>query len=171
MVKRIEQCLTLNSLVLFGSYAKGEERQERFTKRFDVLRPLFGEVKLHPTYRKMRKEGFYPQFSPIPYRPEGLRETPPLLLDLVKDAGVIKDDGTFGRKMAELRKRLSELGAKRVATKKGNRYWILKPRVERGEVGGIPASRLFIQEDAEQALKYARKVIDLASRLFKEFYE
>ena len=148
LAERIEQRLTLNSLVLFGSYARGEERPEsdldilvisedfpeRFTKRFDVLRPLFREAKLHPAYRKMRREGFYPQFSPIPYRPEELRETLPLLLDLVEDAVVIKDDGTFGRKMAELRKRLSELGAKRVTTKRGDRYWILKPRVERGEV-------------------------------------
>jgi len=148
LVGRIEQCLTLNSLVLFGSYARGEERPEsdldilvisedfpeRFTKRFDVLRPLFREAKLHPAYRKMRRDGFYPQFSPIPYRPEELKKTPPLLLDLVEDAVVIKDDGTFGKKMAELRKRLGELGARRVTTKKGNRYWILKPRVERGEV-------------------------------------
>lgn len=44
------------------------------------------------------------------------------------------------------------------------------PAMYGDEIGGIPASRLFTQEDAEQALKYARKVVSLAFRLFKEFY-
>ncbi len=45
------------------------------------------------------------------------------------------------------------------------------PAMYGDEVGGIPASRLFTREDAEQALNYARKVVGLAFRLFKEFYE
>lgn len=148
LVERVEQALTLNSLVLFGSYARGEEMPEsdldilvisedfpeRFTKRFDVLRPFLKEAKLHPAYRRMREKGFYLQFSPIPYRPEELEETPPLLLDLVEDGVIIKDDGTFSRKMDELRKKLKELGAKRLMTSKGNRYWVLKPQIRRGEV-------------------------------------
>lgn len=148
LVKRIEQDLTLNSLVLFGSYARGEERPEsdldiviisqsfpkKFTKRFDVLRPFLKEAKLHPAYKELRRRGFYPQFSPIPYKPEDLERTPPLLLDLVEDGIIIKDDNTFSRKMDELRKKLKELGARRLKTSKGNRYWILKPKMRKGEV-------------------------------------
>lgn len=148
LAKRIEQDLTLNSLILFGSYAREEERPEsdldflvisedfpkRFAKRFDVLRPYLREAKLHPAVKRMRKEGFYLQFSPVPYRPEELERTPPLLLDLVEDGVIIKDDGTFSRKMDELRKKLKELGARRLVTSRGNRYWILKPKIEKGEV-------------------------------------
>lgn len=38
------------------------------------------------------------------------------------------------------------------------------------EIGGIPASKLFSEEDAKQALSYAEKAITLAFKLFKEFY-
>jgi len=44
------------------------------------------------------------------------------------------------------------------------------PAMYGDEVGGIPASRLFTQEDAKQALNYAKKTISLAFKLFKEFY-
>jgi len=148
LVKKIEQNLILNSLVLFGSYARGEERPEsdldiliisedfprRFSERFDVLRPFFKEAKLHPAYIRLRKKGFYLQFSPIPYKPEELKRTPPLLLDLVEDGIIIKDDGTFSKKISELKKRLKELGAKRLVTSKGDKYWALKPKIRKGEV-------------------------------------
>lgn len=44
------------------------------------------------------------------------------------------------------------------------------PAMYGDEIGGIPASRLFTHEDAEQALNYARKAVSSAFRLFKEFY-
>lgn len=146
--ERIEKSIKLNSLILFGSYSRGEEKFEsdldlliisedfpnKFTSRFDILRPFFKEAKNHPIYKKIKENGYYLQFSPIPYKPNELKDTPPLLLDLVEDGLIIKDDGTFSKKIKELKEKLELLGAKRNVTSKGNRYWILKPNLERGEV-------------------------------------
>lgn len=148
LAENINKVIKLNSLILFGSYARGEERHEsdidllivsenfpdKFSERFDILRPIFNEAKSHPAYKRIRKKGYYLQFSPLPYRPEELDDTPPLLLDLTEDSLIIKDDGTFARKINELKRKLKSLGAERRITKKGNRYWILKPGLKRGEI-------------------------------------
>ncbi len=140
--------ISVRSIVLFGSLARGDATKssdidlivvsddfpERYGARFDVLRPLFMEMKKTPAYRELRKKGYWITFSPVPYRPEDLRDTPPLLLDVVEDGILLFDDGTMKRKLDEVREKLKELGARRVWTKRGSWYWILKPDMKPGEV-------------------------------------
>ena len=68
------------------------------------------------------------------YRSGDLRQTPPLLLDVSQEAIILMDDGFFVAKLDEVRKRLEELGSKRVWTKRGTWYWVLKPDLKPGEV-------------------------------------
>ena len=140
--------IKVNSLVLFGSYARGEagpssdidfivvspDFPEKFSDRFNLLRHAINLVKKSREYRRLREQGLYPTFSPIPYRPEDLENTPPLLLDVVEDGVIVVDDGTMEEKLEELREKLREMGAVRKTSAKGLRYWVLKPRVRPGEV-------------------------------------
>jgi len=47
---------------------------------------------------------------------------------------IIVDDGTMSRKLEELRDGLRRMGAVRKTSRKGLRYWVLKPEVRPGEV-------------------------------------
>ena len=148
LAKRLEKRITVNSLILFGSYARGEERMEsdidfivvsedfprKFSDRFDIVREAINSIKETEYYRRLREAGRYPQFSPIPYRPEELEDTPPLLLDVLEDGVILRDDGTMRRKLEELNMRLTDLGAKRKKSRSGRRYWVLKPEIKPGEV-------------------------------------
>jgi len=63
-----------------------------------------------------------------------LADTPPLLLDVTEDGIILYDDGLMANKLRELRERLQALGSKRVRTRSGKWYWILKPDIKPGEI-------------------------------------
>ena len=145
---RLMDLVSVRSFVLFGSYARGDFRcnsdvdvlvisddfPDRLSVRYDIVRPIFLEAKRHPLYREIRGRGFYPTFNYILYRSDEIVDTPPIFLDLVEDAVILYDDGTFKSKIDMLRSRLRELGAERRVSKRGYRYWILKPDLKWGEV-------------------------------------
>ena len=140
--------LKIRSIVLFGSLARGEERKqsdidlivvseefpESYSARLDLLRPIFQEVKRTESYLRLLRKGYRFSFSAVPYRPEDLDDTPPLLLDVTEDGVILHDDGLMRRKLAELKKRLRALGSKRVYTQAGKWYWVLKPDLKPGEI-------------------------------------
>lgn len=145
---RLSSIIRINSFILFGSYARDEENSysdinfiiisedfpDKISSRYDCIRHILFEAKSLNSYKKLRRDGYYPSFSPILYKPSEISDTPPLFLDLVYDAIVIYDDGTFKKKINELRERLRALGAERRLSKKGFRYWLLKPDLKWGEV-------------------------------------
>jgi len=58
-----------------------------------------------------------------------------VFLDMVDDAVVLfEPEGFFARRMGELRRRLEELGARRIFLPDGSWYWDLKPDLTLGEV-------------------------------------
>ncbi len=138
----------VHSVVLFGSVARGEQRQrsdvdiivvsdafpESYSARLDLLRPIFQAAKSKESHLKLLKAGYRLSFSAVPYKPEDLVETPPLLLDVSEDGVILYDDGLMKRKLAELKERLRALGSKRVRTRTGKWYWVLKPDLKLGEV-------------------------------------
>ncbi len=135
--KRLKVC----SVVLFGSVARGEQRQrsdvdiivvsdafpESYSARLDLLNPIFREVKSNESYLQLLKAEYHFSFSAVPYKPEDLIETPPLLLDVTEDGIILYDDELMRQKLAELKERLQALGSKRVRTRTGIWYWVLKP--------------------------------------------
>ena len=136
----------LVSVVLFGSVARGEARLDSDIDLIIVVKnlprsrfrrqDLFMEVEkeLEPILVKLEEEGYYIDFSPILKTPEEASKITPLYLDLVEDAIILYDKDNFFRNILEkLRKRLQELGAKRIRLGK-LWYWVLKEDYRFGEV-------------------------------------
>jgi predicted nucleotidyltransferase len=144
----LRERLNVRSIVVFGSVARGEQRQrsdvdlivvsdafpESYSARLEMLTPAFREVKSRDSYRRLRQDGYHLSFSAVPYKPEELAETPPLLLDVTEDGLILYDDGLMRNKLAEVKARMQALGSRRVRTKRGKWYWILKPDLKPGEV-------------------------------------
>jgi len=144
----LRERLKVRSIVLFGSVARGEHGQrsdidiivvsdafpESYSARLDLLRPIFREVKSRGSYLQLLKAGYRFSFSAVPYRPEDLAETPPLLLDVSEDGIILYDDGLMRQKLAELKERMQALGSKRIRTRTGKWYWVLKPDLKPGEI-------------------------------------
>lgn len=136
----------LVSFVVFGSVARGAHR---FDSDIDILiiaedlprgrmkrvaQFAAVERKIEPFLESLQKEGIHTYVSPIFKTPEEARGGSPLFLDMVEDATILYDrDGFFHTILDGLRKRLKELGAKRVWA--GNVWhWVLKPDYKPGEV-------------------------------------
>lgn len=136
----------LVSVVVFGSVARGEAKAD---SDFDVLVVAEGlpesrmrrqeifmqaENEIQDLLEGLRREGVVVDFSPILLTPEEASKIRPLYLDLVHDALILFDrNGFFTSILNRLRRRLEEMGAKRV--KRGRLwYWDLKPGMMFGEV-------------------------------------
>jgi len=142
--KRFGEALV--SVVVYGSLARGEMRRDSDIDLLIVVdalpksrlrrQELFEEAEalIESDLKKLWAEGFYITFSPVMKTMEEARRLSPLYLDLVDDAVILFDQDDFFKGVLDrLRKKLNELGARRV--KLGRRwYWILKDRYEFGEV-------------------------------------
>jgi len=134
------------SLVVFGSVARGEARKDSDVDLLLVIDSIpkrrlerqreFMEVEkeLEGYLNELFDEGYFIDFSPIIKTPEEAMKLSPLYLDMVEDAIIAYDKDDFFMKILErVRKRLEELGSKRV--RMGRKwYWILKPDYRFGEV-------------------------------------
>ncbi len=82
----------------------------------------------------LQAQGIQGTLCPVFKTPEEAEAGSPLFLDMVQDARLLYDrDGFFAKRLAGLRRRLAELGAKRIW--RGNVwYWDLKPDYKPGEV-------------------------------------
>jgi len=136
----------LVSVVFFGSAAR---ETQRFDSDVDLLVIADGlpngrmnrirefdaiERKLDSFLADLRKEGIDTYLSAIIKSPAEAEAGSPLFLDMVEDAVIPFDrDGFFARRLDRLRKRLQELGSKRIW--RGNAwYWDLKPDYKPGDV-------------------------------------
>ena len=93
------------------------------------------EDELEPLLERVREEqGVAAFLSPLLKTPEEAERLRPLYLDMVEDAVMVYDQGDFLESvLARLKRRLDELGAKRVWMGK-KWYWVLKPDAKFGEV-------------------------------------
>jgi len=129
---------SLVSLVLFGSYARGDYSVdsdvdvlvvlESVGDRFELHRKLDAvEEALEPIFRRLRERGYNPRLSPYVLSREQASQTRPLYLDMVFDCRILYDkDGFMSKVVERVKRRLEEYGAERVYI--GRRYVVVLKR-------------------------------------------
>jgi len=127
------------SCALFGSVARNEALLESdidllIVHRSCSYRPmdkfltLLGDLEEDKEYKRLKKQGYFPDPYPVFLDEKELEKNPLILLDVL-DHGIIlhDDDGILDKRLFSLKKRLQELGAKKVSLPDGSYYWDLKP--------------------------------------------
>lgn len=76
--------------------------------------------------------GWPPSIQEVILTPEELKAHPPILLDLTTDMVILHDKGILSEEIDRIRKRLRELGARKIKHK-DSWFWILKPDLKLGE--------------------------------------
>ncbi len=140
----------LLSTAVFGSVARGTakfpqsdidiiivlEGAEKlsFGERFELLTDAEEKLSKTKEYAEFKNLlGSRPNIQEIILAPVELKAHPPVLLDLTTDLIIIYDAGILKEEIDKLRKRLKELGARRVK-RKDSWFWILKPDLKLGEI-------------------------------------
>lgn len=136
----------LLAVAVYGSLGRRTPRPDSDIDLFLVIDPLpdgrmprvdeFAAVEkaLAGPLEAARTRGVSTCLSPVFRTPEELRHGSPLLLDMTEDARLLYDrDGILAATIERLRRRLAELGAKRIR-RGGGWMWDLKPDYRIGEV-------------------------------------
>jgi hypothetical protein len=152
ILERLREALTahygprLVAGAVFGSVGRGTPRYDSDIDLLVVAQDLprgrmarvedfrAVDARLDPDLRSQEAPAGTIVLSPIFKTPAEVEAGSPLFLDMVEDARILVDaEGFLGRYLDRLRRRLRELGARRVWL--GNAwYWELKPDLKPGEV-------------------------------------
>ena len=129
----------LVSVVLFGSWARGEGRPESDLDLLVIVRGLAGGR--FDRYRPVRElaqevsEELADRLSLIVSTPEGAEHIKPYYLGMLSGHVMLRDvGGFFAAILDRLERRLRELGARRHVDEDGYEYWDLKPDWKPGDV-------------------------------------
>jgi hypothetical protein len=145
----LRSCLgdELAGVVLFGSYARGEQRLDsdldvlavleatsmRPMQRCDAAAPALGAMRRTEAWRQARAQGLWPELGPLVLTLAEIRRFPPVMLDIATEGVVVRDRGPVATALEELRSRLDLAGARRVQLDDGGWHWDLKPGLKLGE--------------------------------------
>jgi predicted nucleotidyltransferase len=139
----------LVSLVLYGSAARGtmkpfsdidllvivKDLPKGNHERWVEWRKQVVEPAIQDECDRLYREGYYVTVSARLKTPEEASFFHPFYLDMTQEAILLFDrDGFFRKVLERLRRRLQELGSKRVFLPDGSWYWVLKPDIKWGEV-------------------------------------
>ncbi len=136
----------LVAMALYGSVARQAARPTSDIDLFIVHRGdrhealcSFVEVEIglrdDPLTAKLRTRGAPTKPMPVFRSETSLADTPWLLLDIAHHGIVLFDPrDVLARKLAHVRKRLAELGSRRIELGDGSWYWDLKPDLRPGEI-------------------------------------
>lgn len=128
----------LISVVLFGSYASGKERED---SDIDILiikknlpkSRLKRRDEIYKIYKEISKN-LREKISTIILDEEEAKITKPFYLDMTLHCEILFDKNNFFRNIIEkLKEKLQELKAERKIDKDGYPYWILKADYKLGE--------------------------------------
>jgi len=137
------------SLVLYGSVARGTATPESDIDLLIVLRDpprayhqrvqwiwnVQEELRETPIFKEYLRKGCDPYLSYIIFSKGEAQENRYLYLDMIEEAVILYDQGNFmRRKLADMKRRLKELGSRKIYCEDGSWYWILKPDLKWGEV-------------------------------------
>ena len=129
----------LVSVVLFGSWARGEGREESDIDLLVIIGRLTGGR--FERYRPVRElaqevsEELADRVSLIVSTPDGAKHVKPYYLGMLSGHVMLHDAGGFFAAVLErLQRRLRELGARRYVDDDGYEYWDLKPDWKPGDV-------------------------------------
>jgi len=140
---------SLLSVVLYGSVARGTATEtsdvdllviqrgapSSYYERLEPMLKVEASLKQSAAFQELVQKGLYPSLSPLVLSEAEAEENRYIFLDMVEEAVVLYDpEGFFARRMGELRRRLEELGARRIMLPDGSWYWDLKPDLVLGEV-------------------------------------
>ena len=139
----------LLSIAVFGSVARGTalfpksdidvlivmEGVENlsFGQRIRSTIDIEDQLSRTEEYTKFKESfGIRPNFQEIIFAPDELKSHPPVLLDLTTESIILHDTGILREELNIIKKRLKELGSKKVKFK-DSWFWILKPDIKPGE--------------------------------------
>ena len=127
------------SCALFGSVARNKALPESDIDLLIVHRPcsyrpmerflkVLRDLEKDKEYKRLKKQGFLPGPYPVFLDEKELEKNPLILLDVLDHGIILYDhDGILGKRLLCFKKRLQELGAKKVSLPDGSYYWDLKP--------------------------------------------
>jgi hypothetical protein len=136
----------LVAIALFGSVARGEAGPESDLDLYVVTRSARSllldphldrtrQIRESAEYRLLARQGYRPDPMPVFQTEEQLVAHPWILLDIAHQGVVLYDpEGVLARELEAVRRRLVELGARRVERPDGSWYWDLKPDWRPGEI-------------------------------------
>ena len=135
----------LVAVALFGSVARGQARPDSDLDLYVVTRrPSLGDPRLRamwqrldasPEYQALVSTGYRPTPSPVPHTVDDLLRHPWILLDITHHGIILYDpESVLERELNAVRRRMAELGSRRVELPDGSWYWDLKPDWRPGEV-------------------------------------
>lgn len=136
----------LVAVACFGSAARGVVSPASDLDLYVVTRqaePVWLDPRLRhrwkiretPEYQRLVRDGYRPDPSPVFHTQEQLRAHPWILLDIAHHGVVLHDpSGVLTAELDTVRRRLRELGARRVERADGRWYWDLKPDWQPGQV-------------------------------------
>ncbi len=137
----------LLALALYGSIARGQGKP---TSDIDLLIVVRGDrlemekyysaaeeaLEEMPEYKAFVQQKIWPAISPSVIDEDYLRRETPWLFLEIQDHGIILYDreGFLAWKLEQVRRRMRELGSKKVMMPDGSWYWDVKPDWKPGEV-------------------------------------
>jgi hypothetical protein len=135
----------LVAIALFGSVARGQARPESDLDLYVVTRTaslgdprlgaMWGRIDASQEYQALVAKGYCPTPSPLSHTVDDLRRHPWVLLDIAHHGIVFYDpESLLERELTAVRRRMAELGSRRVDLPDGSWYWDLKPDWRPGEV-------------------------------------
>lgn len=141
---------SLISIVVYGSVGRGKftgcsdidllivisSSSDSILGRIHVFHDnVISKVEQTEEYKRLIDKKLPYRIMPIVYIVEGLRNHPPLMLDMTEDSVILFDrDDIFLKEIENIKERMRVLGSKRVFLENGSWYWILKPDIKWGEI-------------------------------------